>query len=774
MSRRWISIAVFVCVASLAGGAESVAPTISPASLGFNGQFQNRHWTPLRVLIANPGPARTLHVVAETTGFVSRQLTAYSRPVWLPAHATRTVTFPVFPDVNENPPRKKSGDNSFVVAFNVKLTDPTGRVWDQQPVGGRVLPEDIFHILVADERLTSYRLPEEHTGAGLRRRVVRSVVRPKDLPARALEYDGVAMIVLGDLGDHQLSPLQSGALRAWVQAGGALVVVPGPAGNIPTGLNDLLPAEYFGPDRIATDRQFTRWGPAPLFAEGLPIVRMAPRGGRVVAGAAAAPLAVTQPVGAGAVVAVGFDAGNEQFQQWPGATAFLTELLNPCAGLRPNADRILEQSGAVDRLMSGLAGIKVPGRRAVFMYLMLAVAGLLAVLVACRFSRAPERGWWLASLVAVATGSAVILAATHWKNQPLPFLNEIAVAFVSPDSQTAAVHAALGLYSPWAAHYALAAPSLRPGPSRTTPPERIGFEYADRLRLADLPTRAQDLRVLYGQAAITGRFARAALQLGPTGLRATVTNPGSEPLEDCFLKLNRLVVPVGDLAPGASWTREGLRGTGEFSSRALRTADDERRRHLRALFFPDPIYILGGNEDNLPAVLRARQWLAGWPTVVGGWSNRPHFPITELDAAVARRAQELWLLRPPLTVTGPRVLLPKGALALRLTNPEAKTFERAEGRFSGTRAAFIIAEFALPAECPDLRVESARLFLEFRGTAWRCDVAEAADPVQAYNPATRSFTLHITIRPAGPKPAESAVNYWQIRDLDLEVGGTIP
>ena len=781
MLRVLMAILLVVCLAPRAGG-EPAPPTVRNTTIGFAGQFPNRHWTRLRVDVINPGPARTLRIVAEVQGTVSRQLTTYTRPVWLPAQARRSVSFPVYTDIDENPPDKKPGERRIDSVFSVKLTDGGLRVWDRQTVYGRAIPEEALFVLVADQRQTSYRFHEEQFLGGTKRPIARSVLRPDALPSRAVEYDGVSMVVLGELGDQRLSALQTEALRAWVRAGGVLVFAPGPtvSDDWIAEWEAFLPVSYFGPDRIATEPQFRRWGTAPLFSEGLSILRMAVHRGQIIAGSAAAPLAVTRPVGLGMVIALGFDAGDLQFQKWPGAPNFQGDLLQQCAHVRPNADRILEHSSVVDRLMSSLAGIKVLSRGAVLTYLIAVVAGLLGLLGAYRFTRAPERGWWVGATAALVVGAITMVAATRWKSQPQPFLNEIGVAFVAPDGQCAALHAGLGLYSPWAANYSLTTPSVRPGPSQVAPPERIGFEYEDRLRLTDFATRAQDMRVVYGQALLTaGPYPQAALHLGASGLRVELHNPGAEPFEDCFVKLNRLVVPLGHVAPGQTLARDNLRGSEpgadtRYSTRSLRNADDERRQRLRTLFFPDPVYILGSAGASLREWLRARSLMAQWPVALCGWSRRAHFPVTELDARVARRAEELWILRPTVTVDGPRVLLPKGVLPLRLKNKEAQAVERAEGRFSGTRATTIVAEFGLPAECPDLQIETAQVFLEFRGSAFRCTVPEMAEPLRAYDPVTRSITLHLTIEPvaSGP-PVEAAVNYWQIRDLDLEVGGTI-
>jgi hypothetical protein len=78
-----------VLALALAGGvavqAQEDALLLRGAQAGFTGQFRNRHWTPLTVLVENPGPARHALLVAETDGVDSRQRVQFTRPVFLPA-----------------------------------------------------------------------------------------------------------------------------------------------------------------------------------------------------------------------------------------------------------------------------------------------------------------------------------------------------------------------------------------------------------------------------------------------------------------------------------------------------------------------------------------------------------------------------------------------------------------------------------------------------------------------------------------------------------------
>jgi hypothetical protein len=186
---------------------------------------------------------------------------------------------------------------------------------------------------------------------------------------------------------------------------------------------------------------------------------------------------------------------------------------------------------------------------------------------------------------------------------------------------------------------------------------------------------------------------------------------------------------------------------------------------------------------------------------VHGWSDQALFPVQSTGPALLRRAVGFWSMDSELICEGKKLTIPRGVLTLRLKNLDARTLERAEGRFSGTRGTQFIAEFALPPEFPPLHLDEARAVVAFRGSAFHCRVEmlppgatgvttpkrksppalaggpvyNIAEPNQWFDQARQSLTMAVTIEPNDPVSLTgSAVNYWQIRELDLEIGGTVP
>ena len=91
-----------VCALATAGRADSRdLPVIRNTQLGFNHQFHNHYWTPLRVDIENPGPERHAVLVIEPVSHAAGQTVTLAKPIWLPAHSQRTVFLAVLPEYNE-------------------------------------------------------------------------------------------------------------------------------------------------------------------------------------------------------------------------------------------------------------------------------------------------------------------------------------------------------------------------------------------------------------------------------------------------------------------------------------------------------------------------------------------------------------------------------------------------------------------------------------------------------------------------------------------------
>ncbi|KAF0172061.1 MAG: hypothetical protein FD161_4152, partial [Limisphaerales bacterium] len=781
-------------------------PRIRGAQAGFGGQFRNRHWTPLKVDVENPGAARSGLLVAETEGALSKQRVQFTRPVFLPAQSVRQFEFPILPDLRPSPPGKARFDR----VVSVRLTDGGAQAWNQYEAIGSQVAEDAFFLLIADTSFTGYRGLREMTIGAEKRVFARAQVAPKNLPRRPLELRGFDAVVLAGLAETELSPLQARTLRDYVEVGGHLILLPTAAPGISPALAELLPGTFVSTQRVET---LPMVAGEFVFTNGVNIARLVPEQGEVSVGTRERPWALTRSAGAGRVTMLAFDAGSEEFNVWPGAKDYWRELLGDAPQFFHHADRLLARAPQTERVLASLSGIKVLSRRGALLYLAGACGALLLVLGAFRFSARPERGWAVAGGLALVTGIGAVTMAARWKSLPEPFLNEVYVTTAQSGEDTARVQAALGLFSPKEGTFHLQtvtdSVSLIPGRSALTPPELVRLDYEARLSVSNLAVRADDLRTLIGrapQAALRAPLLRT--RIGADGLSLVLSNRSDTVLAGPFLKFDRFMVPLPDVAPGAQIERAGLRVNARSDSvELLRSARQQERERLREAFFPAPVYsadlLMSYDERRFQKLLRGREPLP----VLFSWSDAPAFPLAGIEPPVARRAVGLLAVEGSVEYAGPTLLLPPGVMPLQLRNLGAHSFERSEGRFAGGRPGQVVVEFSLPPGCPALTAQELTVHFEFRGAAFQPEIYVAAgdfdlqgdlvqllprmERISATPPARvpdagrflrtgrRSVIVAVNVtHTAEGKRLGTTVNQnlhtWQIRDLDLELKGTTP
>ncbi len=786
--------------------AQGDAPRIRNAQAGFSGQFRNRHWTPLVVDIENPGPARTGLLVAEAESALTRQRVQFTRPVVLPAQSVRQFDLPLLPDLRP----AQNGQVKLGRVVSVKLTDGGLQTWSQMEAIGNQVPEDGFFILIAEAGFSGYRGLRDMT-VGVEKRVfARAQIAPRNLPRRALELRGFDALVLGGLAETELSPLQLHALRDYVEQGGHLIVLPSAAPGISPALAELLPGTFVSAQRVET---LPAVAGEFVFTNGVGIARLVAERGEVTLGARERPWSIARGAGAGRVTMLGFEAGSEDFSVWPGAKEFWRGLLGGSPQFMHHADRLLTRSPQVERVLASLSGMKVLSRRGVLLYLAGVSGGLLLVLAASRLTAKPERGWAVAAVLALATGTGAVAAAARWKSSPDPFLNEVYVATARSGEDSGRVQAALGLFSPtegvFNLHTATDSVSLSPGRSVLTPPELVRLDYEARQSVSNLAVHADDLRTLIGRAPQTAiRAPDLRVRVGAEGLSLALTNRSEATLSGAFVKFNRFVTPLSDVAAGAHFERAGLRvNVRGGATGLLRSARQQERERLREAFFPTPVYSadfpITYDERRFFRLLRGREPLP----VLFSWSDAPAFPLAAIEPPVARRALGLLAVEGSVEYVGPTLLLPPGVMPLQLRNLDAYSFERGEGCFAGARPGQVVVEFTLPAGCPALAARELTVHFEFRGAAFqpavfiapgdfpvqgevaqllpRMEKVPAANPLRVPEPARflsagkRSLLVVVSVaHSAEGKRIGTLMNpnlhTWQIRDLDLELKGATP
>ncbi len=171
-------------------------------STAWDGLVRKPGWVELQITLENESGDWAGEVVVE-----DRRWTAtYRLPVQLPAHAHKVYRLPVF---------LGGGDSA-----EVALLDAHGEEVERQSLTLRAVPFD-ERICIAADPLTTMSLTDCDESL--------LIQQPEMMPEMASAWDAIDLLVMRDFPTAEMSEAQQEALRAWVAAGGHLVLLEGPA-----------------------------------------------------------------------------------------------------------------------------------------------------------------------------------------------------------------------------------------------------------------------------------------------------------------------------------------------------------------------------------------------------------------------------------------------------------------------------------------------------------------------------------------------------------------
>lgn len=768
-------------------------PKILHVRPGYTFQTRQNCWNPAIVDLENPGPATRAVLRIESAGERSAQALSVAREVRLPERSRTRAYLPVFPDREQPSPEK------IVEYADARLGDGAAAIWSTLSLMGQILPDDRPLHLVSEAEARSYNIVKRRVSAGREQEATRAVVAPRDLPARAGDLAAADIVILGALGDHRLTTFQAEALRQWLEAGGVLAIVPGAGFDAAAlgPLEPLLPVVY-GPAAGVETLPALADGGAPPFAapKGILARPMTLRAGRALLGPADAPLVAERALGEGRIIAFAFDLGDDAFQHWPGASAFWSRFVPAPPDSVRRASRRLADRAVLPPLIQELAGIEVMSRRQVRAYLVAVALLVLTPILFGRLIRRPETGWAAALLLALGAGFAALQAGRPPADATAAQLIEIYQARGRSGGGEFAAQSAFGLYAPLGGEFRVRgageAVLPRPGAEFATPPERFEALWSDRLEVPALRVRPRAVRAFAVECAAAGAAPEVEVAYGADGARVRVRNPGPETLEDAFVRVGRLAIPLGDVPPGVARERtarpDAPRREMVYSERAVRRLRDLARARLFAALYPpfDP-----DAETISPAgFARPGEGPGDWdaPTL-GYWSDAPRAPIEPTAPPTARRALGFVRVAAETRFDGERVVWPRGALPMRIERRNPSTRAHADGFYTGRGADDFTLAFALPDGAPDIAVESLRVFRAFDSDDYALtvrllpadggapaavedsDVADVAAPARFFDPRTRAVRLTAQVRPRPEAPERTWARGWIVRDLDIELAG---
>ncbi|MHB8625834.1 MAG: DUF7408 domain-containing protein [Aggregatilineales bacterium] len=560
-SKIWALVSIALGLCALAGPLRlaKAAPTGSAISLsaeaGFQGHFRGGQWMPIRVSVANNGPAVSGQLRVVTGGTLGLATVSFSVPVELPTGSNKVLfVYAVFQ------PGAQQAQVDLIDASGVTLTTTSAPLF-------AAANTDALYVVVNGAPAGTVDLTAVHQANATAYQADWSI---DTLPTQVEGWQAIDALLLTDTDTGKLSVEQTHALTDWVLNGGHLIVSGGPDWQkTRAGLTDLLPVQVNGTvtlDALDILAAFSGQASDAAALRGSTIVAQVTPAtdARVLAAQGNTPLLVRRTTGLGMVDYLTFDPNLEPFRSWVNRPALWTALL-PTTQVRPGwSDGVVNANSANDA--AGLAlGLNFPDviEVAGFLGLYILLIGPLNYLVLRRLRRL-EWAWFT---IPVLIGLASVLAYSTGFNLrgSQPILSRLSIVQVWPDAVRARVDGVLGLASPRRALYDLALDqgmSVQALDPNTT--NALGGNLTNAQIVEDTRYTLQQVPI---DAGLTASFViggvipspaldgTATLQIGIDGrthVQGQIHNGSDHTLTDSLVLFLNIPFPIGTLEPGES------------------------------------------------------------------------------------------------------------------------------------------------------------------------------------------------------------------------------
>jgi hypothetical protein len=564
-------------------GATSVEIEVRPL---LGGRYAVGGWVGITVGVTNDGAPTSGYVSAQTADGTVRSF------LELPGAARKAVTLYLRPE-------------AFQRSVTVVFEDDNGSVHATADVA--VLEQSTMQVAVVGDGAGGLRA-QLVDGSASRPDPI-SIV-PADLPGRPEPLDGLATIVWA-ADSTGLTDAQRDSLERWVSTGGQLVVIGGPDWQArASAFIDLLPVEGIAGYETTDLSGFAAFTGEPVAAA---TARTAASGtlrdgaSVLIAGAETEPPLLTMTTrGAGRVIYSALDLSTDSYRGWAGAPALWSRLIPNDAwieqffggGMAPDQER----ANLMGSALGNLPALDVPPAELLLVVVVgyIALIGPISYLVLRRMDRR-ELAWLTAPALVVIFTACSYGIGNSLKGSDI-ILNQISLVRVAAGSQTAAVESYAGLFSPSRDTYDLTVEA----DALVAPIDTSGFEglptsQTEYLAEQGNPAHLRGLEVgVYGFQALR---ADAIVEHAPSlevewrvsegDLVGTVTNIGSQALEDVAVVAIGAGELVGDLEPGeasdftvgsvnfnGSSTSEQIYGFGGFDAADAKAREINLRRQV--------------------------------------------------------------------------------------------------------------------------------------------------------------------------------------------------
>lgn len=776
---------------------DDLQPRIEGGRIGFNMVVRPGKWSPIIVTVSNPGPEIHGTIDLETRGSKEVSSRIFNRPVYVPARCRRIFSYPVKFEPDTAPVSKKKSKKSDVTSYTLRLA-VSDIVVHSDNFFCKVLNPYPHCVVGIDRHGGRYRGADGGYLKQFSREIHTEGWPPRNAPRRMSGYLAADTLVLADTGTDQLSIFQQKAIVEWVQAGGLLIFSPGTDvfrydGTI---LGDILPVRPTGVRMVNNLHCLDRFGTFSM-DKSIPVLESVFIDGDILLSEGDMPVVVLKSIKLGTVLFVAPDMTDDGFRKWGGFKDFFVYLSDRQSNMLPNEERLMARES--ERILNSFAGLKVPKRRSVVIYLLVVMAVILVPPYLLRKTGREGIGW-----AAVLGACVVFTLAAHAAGKRMKGIDHVSVNEIyfakTVSGWSKAKHAGFaGIITPRristdimsnSHNIVLDAMGRSMGGGAVTVFENVIEDMASvrRFLVNENSMRAFTYK---GLADLGGSVSGKCL-FTQEGLVLRVRNDLPCALNDGFLKFNRLVLNVPDIAPGEETevvygSSSSPAGLPSYTQHTLSGREGIIRSQLRKCFFPDPA---AGSSKQGAAFSMLRNPIRYSGAAFFSWPRRTSgcFRITDGEEA---RSVGLLGVRLPVTREGKQILVPRGVCEMKILSKMA--FESRSGEvMRGLFPAQFEVEFILPDACIGMRADRLRIFWDFRSknTKAKIEIGRAAggkveyadvgqdnvidvpDAGRFVDGGNTGVTLKISME--GPEGASVLVDTsWQLWGLDIEVEGVI-
>ena len=504
------------------------------------GRYQVGGWAAVSVTLVNPGEPTDGYLLATSDAGTVR------RYVELPAGARKVVPLYLQPD-------------AFQRRVEIRYEEPNGTV--RSTIEVRVLESASRQAAIVGDGAGTIR-PQLASGVdGAASEPI--ALGPGDIPERPEPLAGLdSMVWAGD--SAGLTEGQRRSLERWVAEGGDLVVIGGADWQARTGgLTELLPLESLASVDGTDQSALARWtgSDAPAIATDAVSGGTLRDGARALVSAEDGTVLVSMiGVGAGRVIFLGVDAATDPYRGWEGSPRLWGRLLPSGAAIEeffgfPGPENVQD---SMSQALGNLPSLEVPAAEVLLIVIVgyILLIGPVSYLILRRLDRR-ELAWVTAPLLVVLFTACSYGIGSVAKGGDV-IVNQISVIRSSGVGSSATVETYAGIFSPSRATYDLSVDAdalvgrLRPS----------GFQNDASSSVADQGQPAYLRSLGIGVFGFEGVSAAGQVEHTPSleiawraegeDLIGTVTNIGSEPLDDVAYISQSTGEMIGPLEPGAS------------------------------------------------------------------------------------------------------------------------------------------------------------------------------------------------------------------------------